>query len=128
LSYVCIWYKCIFIARLILTWFTIYDLWFAIPILFKQSWNSHCLLHFSDITRGSYIRYYEAAIYDTAALRRHRNRIRRDVTYSEQPLILHLKTLDRWVVNPVNQFIRSLLSSLLCSTLHCKSSSCLRLQ
>ncbi|XP_011641764.1 disintegrin and metalloproteinase domain-containing protein 10 isoform X2 [Pogonomyrmex barbatus] len=52
-----------------------------------------------DITRGSYIRYYEAATYDTAALRRHRNRIRRDVIDSEQPLILNLKTLDRsWTI------------------------------
>lgn len=54
---------------------------------------------FSDITRNSYIGYYEAATYDTATLRQHRNRIRRDVTDSEQPLILHLKTLDRWVPN-----------------------------
>ncbi|XP_036149690.1 LOW QUALITY PROTEIN: disintegrin and metalloproteinase domain-containing protein 10 [Monomorium pharaonis] len=52
-----------------------------------------------DITRGSYIRYYEAATYDTVALRRHRNRIRRDVANSEQPLILNLKTLDRsWTI------------------------------
>ncbi|KAL0132759.1 hypothetical protein PUN28_000474 [Cardiocondyla obscurior] len=54
-----------------------------------------------DITRNSYIRYYEAAIYDTVALKRHRNRIRRDVTVpdSEQPLILNLKTLDRsWTI------------------------------
>ncbi|XP_011699547.1 PREDICTED: disintegrin and metalloproteinase domain-containing protein 10 [Wasmannia auropunctata] len=52
-----------------------------------------------DITRSSYIRYYEPATYDTVALRRHRNRIRRDVTDSEQPLILNLKTLDRsWTI------------------------------
>ncbi|XP_029159007.1 uncharacterized protein LOC114931215, partial [Nylanderia fulva] len=47
-----------------------------------------------DIMRNSYIGYYEPATYDIATLRQHRNRIRRDVTDSEQPLILHLKTLD----------------------------------
>ncbi|XP_032689741.1 uncharacterized protein LOC116853001 isoform X2 [Odontomachus brunneus] len=49
------------------------------------------------ITLGSYIKYYEAATYDTATLRRHHNRVRRDVTnfIDEQPLILHLKTLER---------------------------------
>ncbi|RLU25860.1 hypothetical protein DMN91_002021 [Ooceraea biroi] len=57
---------------------------------------------YRDITQGSYIKYYEAVTYDTAALRRHRNRIRRDVTDSEQPLILHLKTLDRsWTIRLV---------------------------
>ncbi|GAB1860021.1 ADAM10 endopeptidase [Camponotus japonicus] len=56
-----------------------------------------------DITRNSYIGYYEAATYDTATLRQHRNRIRRDVTDSEQPLILHLKTLDRfWTIRLVH--------------------------
>ncbi|KAL6446416.1 hypothetical protein ACFW04_001174 [Cataglyphis niger] len=56
-----------------------------------------------DITRNSYIGYYEAATYDTATLRQHRNRIRRDVTDSEQPLILHLKTLDKfWTIRLVH--------------------------
>ncbi|XP_070154321.1 disintegrin and metalloproteinase domain-containing protein 10-like [Polyergus mexicanus] len=56
-----------------------------------------------DITRNSYIGYYEAAAYDTATLRQHRNRIRRDVTDPEQPLILHLKTLDRfWTIRLVH--------------------------
>ncbi|XP_072760043.1 disintegrin and metalloproteinase domain-containing protein 10 [Anoplolepis gracilipes] len=56
-----------------------------------------------DITRNSYIGYYEAATYDTATLRQHRNRIRRDVADFEQPLILHLKTLDRsWTIRLVH--------------------------
>ena len=49
------------------------------------------------ITHGSYIGYYEVASYDTAALRQHRNRMRRDVTdvVDNQPLLLHLKALDK---------------------------------
>ncbi|XP_076295147.1 disintegrin and metalloproteinase domain-containing protein 10 [Lasioglossum baleicum] len=49
------------------------------------------------IIRSSYIGYYEAASYDTAALRHHRNRMRRDATnvVDEQPLLLHLKALDK---------------------------------
>ncbi|XP_029039517.1 disintegrin and metalloproteinase domain-containing protein 10-like isoform X2 [Osmia bicornis bicornis] len=49
------------------------------------------------ITHGSYIGYYEVASYDTAALRQHRNRMRRDLSdvVDNQPLLLHLKALDR---------------------------------
>ncbi|XP_043265918.1 disintegrin and metalloproteinase domain-containing protein 10-like [Colletes gigas] len=49
------------------------------------------------ITHGSYIGYYEMASYDTAALRQHRNRMRRDLSnvVDDQPLLLHLKTLDK---------------------------------
>ncbi|XP_014488685.1 PREDICTED: disintegrin and metalloproteinase domain-containing protein 10 [Dinoponera quadriceps] len=58
-----------------------------------------------DITFGSYIKYYEVATYDTAALRQYRNRIRRNVAdpVDEQPLILHLKTLERsWTIRLVH--------------------------
>ncbi|PBC34898.1 disintegrin and metalloproteinase domain-containing protein [Apis cerana cerana] len=51
------------------------------------------------ITHGSYIGYYEVASYDTAALRQHRNRMRRDVSndvVDNQPLLLQLKALDKW--------------------------------
>ncbi|XP_076241864.1 disintegrin and metalloproteinase domain-containing protein 10 [Calliopsis andreniformis] len=49
------------------------------------------------ITHGSYIGYYEVASYDIAALRRHRNRMRRDVTdvVDNQPLLLRLQALDK---------------------------------
>ncbi|XP_017889847.1 disintegrin and metalloproteinase domain-containing protein 10-like isoform X2 [Ceratina calcarata] len=53
------------------------------------------------ITRGSYIGYYEVASYDTAALRQHRNRMRRDVpdVADNQPLLVQLRTLDkRWTL------------------------------
>ncbi|XP_012143945.2 disintegrin and metalloproteinase domain-containing protein 10 isoform X1 [Megachile rotundata] len=51
----------------------------------------------SGITHGSYIGYYEVASYDTAALRHHRNRMRRDAfdVVDNQPLLLHLKALDK---------------------------------
>lgn len=54
-------------------------------------------LDVSGITHGSYIGYYEVASYDIAALRRHRNRMRRDVTdvVDNQPLLLRLKALDK---------------------------------
>ncbi|CAL7938366.1 unnamed protein product [Xylocopa violacea] len=49
------------------------------------------------ITHSSYIGYYEAASYDTTALRQHRNRMRRDVSdvVDNQPLLLRLKALDK---------------------------------
>lgn len=51
----------------------------------------------SGITQGSYIGYYSVASYDTAALRHHRNRMRRDVNdvVDNHPLLLHLKALDK---------------------------------
>ncbi|XP_012062866.1 PREDICTED: disintegrin and metalloproteinase domain-containing protein 10 [Atta cephalotes] len=69
-----------------------------IPMAVVDASPLHPAPPYRDITR-SYIRYYEAAMYDTVALKRHRNRIRRDVTDSKQPLILNLKTLDRsWTI------------------------------
>ncbi|XP_076249843.1 disintegrin and metalloproteinase domain-containing protein 10 [Calliopsis andreniformis] len=51
------------------------------------------------ITHGSYIRHYTAAWYDTAALREHRTRSRRDISTSGHPgdatLNLRLHALDR---------------------------------
>ncbi|XP_076396323.1 disintegrin and metalloproteinase domain-containing protein 10 isoform X3 [Megachile rotundata] len=51
------------------------------------------------ITHGSYIRHYTAAWYDTAALREHRTRSRRDTSASGHPgdatLNLRLHALDR---------------------------------
>ncbi|XP_071866505.1 disintegrin and metalloproteinase domain-containing protein 10 isoform X2 [Bombus fervidus] len=49
------------------------------------------------ITLSSYIGYYEVASYDTAALRQHSNRMRRDVSdaVDNQPLLLQLKALDK---------------------------------
>ncbi|KYN23340.1 Disintegrin and metalloproteinase domain-containing protein 10, partial [Trachymyrmex cornetzi] len=91
-----------------------------IPMAVVDASPLHPAPPYKDITR-SYIRYYEAAIYDTVALKRHRNRIRRDVTDSEQPLILNLKTLDstdgsicrphvlgmsllgQWYLNPIKE-------------------------
>ncbi|XP_031842492.1 disintegrin and metalloproteinase domain-containing protein 10 isoform X2 [Nomia melanderi] len=54
------------------------------------------MLH-AGITQGSYIGYYSVASYDTAALRHHRNRMRRDVNdvVDNHPLLLHLKALDK---------------------------------
>ncbi|CAK9807652.1 Disintegrin and metalloproteinase domain-containing protein 10 [Anthophora quadrimaculata] len=64
------------------------------------------------ITHGSFIGYYEVASYDTAALRHHRNRMRRDVfgAVDNQPLLLHLKALDKqWTLRMIRD--RSLFSS-----------------
>lgn len=50
------------------------------------------------ISRGSYIRHYGAAWYDTAALRQHRDRLRRDVSehgLKDQPLTFRLQALDK---------------------------------
>ncbi|XP_033331022.2 disintegrin and metalloproteinase domain-containing protein 10 isoform X1 [Megalopta genalis] len=49
------------------------------------------------IIQNSYIGYYEVASYDTAALRHHRNRMRRDASnvVDDQPLLLQLKALDK---------------------------------
>ncbi|KZC07717.1 Disintegrin and metalloproteinase domain-containing protein 10 [Dufourea novaeangliae] len=51
------------------------------------------------ITHGSYVRHYTAAWYDTAALREHRTRSRRDTSASGHPgdatLNLRLHALDR---------------------------------
>ncbi|KAF7407831.1 hypothetical protein HZH66_002368 [Vespula vulgaris] len=53
------------------------------------------------ITRDSYIRHYSPAWYDTAALREHRARSRRDTSASSRPkdatLNLRLRALDRFV-------------------------------
>ncbi|OAD59780.1 hypothetical protein WN48_07878 [Eufriesea mexicana] len=53
------------------------------------------------ITHGSYIRHYSAVWYDTAALREHRSRSRRDTSASGHPadatLNLRLHALDRFV-------------------------------
>ncbi|XP_066598777.1 disintegrin and metalloproteinase domain-containing protein 10 isoform X2 [Prorops nasuta] len=60
--------------------------------------------HYKGITRASYIRYYEVASYDTATLRRHRSRTRREAsdTANNQPLLLPLRTLDRsWTLKLV---------------------------
>lgn len=67
--------------------------------------NSQCLqvsenrifLHVSGIIRNSYIRRYEPAWYDAAALRRHRDRVRRDASWParDQPLILRVRALDK---------------------------------
>lgn len=55
----------------------------------------------SAITQGSYIRYYTAVWYDTAALKEHRSRSRRDASTSGYPgdatLNLRLHALDRFV-------------------------------
>lgn len=74
------------ISLLLLCFFTIGN---ASPV--------HPLPPHRGITHGSYIRYYEAASYDTVALRQHRNRMRRDVsaTIDGQPLLLHLRALDK---------------------------------
>lgn len=60
----------------------------------------------SAITQGSYIRYYTAVWYDTAALKEHRSRSRRDTSTSGYPgdatLNLRLHALDRFV-KPSNQ-------------------------
>ncbi|CAK9824706.1 Disintegrin and metalloproteinase domain-containing protein 10 [Anthophora retusa] len=64
------------------------------------------------ITHGSFIGYYEVASYDTAALRHHRNRMRRDVfgAVDNQPLLLHLKALDKqWTLRLIKD--RSLFTS-----------------
>ncbi|KAI4501867.1 hypothetical protein M0802_003202 [Mischocyttarus mexicanus] len=58
----------------------------------------------ASITRDSYIRHYSPAWYDTAALREHRARSRRDTSTSGRPkdstLNLRLRALDRtkWVI------------------------------
>ncbi|KAK1130401.1 hypothetical protein K0M31_018533, partial [Melipona bicolor] len=53
------------------------------------------------IIHGSYIRHYSAVWYDTAALREHRSRSRRDTSASGHPgdatLNLRLHALDRFV-------------------------------
>lgn len=58
----------------------------------------------SAITQGSYIRYYTAVWYDTAALKEHRSRSRRDASTSGYPgdatLNLRLHALDRFVKTP----------------------------
>ncbi|KAL2746444.1 disintegrin and metalloproteinase domain-containing protein 10-like, partial [Vespula maculifrons] len=55
----------------------------------------------TNITRDSYIRHYSPAWYDTAALREHRARSRRDTSASSRPkdatLNLRLRALDRFV-------------------------------
>ncbi|KAL2720320.1 disintegrin and metalloproteinase domain-containing protein 10-like [Vespula squamosa] len=55
----------------------------------------------TNITRDSYIRHYSPAWYDTAALREHRARSRRDTSASGRPkdatLNLRLRALDRFV-------------------------------
>ncbi|XP_046611887.1 disintegrin and metalloproteinase domain-containing protein 10-like isoform X1 [Neodiprion virginianus] len=56
------------------------------------------------ISRGSYIRHYGAAWYDTAALRQHRDRVRRDTSNAakDQPLTLRLHALDKsWTIKLV---------------------------
>lgn len=62
-------------------------------------WNVS--LVFSAIIPGSYIRHYSAVWYDTAALREHRSRSRRDTSASGHPgdatLNLRLHALDRFV-------------------------------
>ncbi|KAF7400437.1 hypothetical protein HZH66_005621 [Vespula vulgaris] len=79
---------------------------FSVPLVFFLSSLSiadalpfHPVPTHKGITRRSYIRYYEPASYDTVALRRHRDRTRRDVSDSteNQPLLLRLKALDRYV-------------------------------
>ena len=54
-------------------------------------------LYVLGIIRGTYIKHYEPVWYDTIALRRHRERVRRDATdaIKDQPLILHVRILDR---------------------------------
>ncbi|KAI4491667.1 hypothetical protein M0804_003059 [Polistes exclamans] len=53
----------------------------------------------ASITRDSYIRHYSPAWYDTAALKEHRARSRRDTSTSSRPkdstLNLRLRALDR---------------------------------
>ncbi|XP_043668991.1 disintegrin and metalloproteinase domain-containing protein 10-like isoform X2 [Vespula pensylvanica] len=81
---------------------------FSVPLVFFLSSLSiadalpfHPVPTHKGITRRSYIRYYEPASYDTVALRRHRDRTRRDVSDSteNQPLLLRLKALDRsWTI------------------------------
>ena len=68
-----------------------------LPRLLSGHVANGTVLDVSGITHGSYIGYYEVASYDTAALRQHRNRMRRDVTdvVDNQPLLLHLKALDK---------------------------------
>ncbi|XP_015585576.1 disintegrin and metalloproteinase domain-containing protein 10 isoform X2 [Cephus cinctus] len=66
--------------------------------------HRHPLTPHRGITRGSYIRHYGAAWYDTALLREHRNRVRRGATDSvkDQPLVLRLRALDRmWTMRLV---------------------------
>ncbi|XP_011504404.1 PREDICTED: disintegrin and metalloproteinase domain-containing protein 10 [Ceratosolen solmsi marchali] len=56
------------------------------------------------IIRSSYIRSYEPAWYDAAALRRHRDRVRRDASWParDQPLILRVRALDKqWTMRLV---------------------------
>ncbi|KAG7190618.1 hypothetical protein KM043_006705 [Ampulex compressa] len=65
----------------------------------------HPVPPYKGITHGSYIKYYEAASYDTAALRRHRGRMHRDVSedVDKLPVILHLQALDRhWTLRLVH--------------------------
>ena len=76
---------------------------FSFSTVVKQLIKGECsMLQFvSGIMHGSYIGYYEVASYDTAALRQHRNRMRRDVSdvVDNQPLLLQLKALDKWVLS-----------------------------
>lgn len=65
----------------------------------------------SAITQGSYIRYYTAVWYDTAALKEHRSRSRRDTSTSGYPgdatLNLRLHALDRFVKPSNNPLLLS---------------------
>ncbi|KAG8035466.1 hypothetical protein G9C98_006912 [Cotesia typhae] len=64
----------------------------------------HPLPPHAGITKRSYIGYYEPVSYDTAILRKHRNRVRRDVSEASkvQPIVLHLRTFDReWTMRLV---------------------------
>lgn len=73
-------------------------IYFFLFCFFFYPWNFVLLLA---ITQGSYIKHYTAAWYDTAALREHRTRSRRDTSTSGHPgdatLNLRLHALDRFV-------------------------------
>ncbi|XP_048507468.1 disintegrin and metalloproteinase domain-containing protein 10-like [Athalia rosae] len=76
----------------------------CMPLIVVVASPIHPLPPHRGISRGSYIRHYGAAWYDTSALRQHRDRVRRDASdnLKDQPLTLRLHALDKmWTIKLV---------------------------
>lgn len=80
------WARALHLVILLVMWLTFTDAWPLQPVPPHKG-----------ITRRTYIRHYEPAWYDTTALQRHHDRVRRDAPNSirDQPLILRVHVLDR---------------------------------
>lgn len=66
-------------------------------LVLVDAWPLHPMPPHKGIIENTYVGYYGAAWYDTVILKNHRNRVRRDTisTSKDQPLVFHLRALDR---------------------------------